>query len=252
MKLERVIAVRNNKTVYRDGELAIKVFNIGYSKGDILNEALNQALIEEAGIRVPKVQAVQKIDGKWAIVSDFIQGKTLAQLIEKTPQRQGEYMDLFVTLQNQVHTQTMPLLNRLAEKMHRQISQAELEATVRYDLHARLDAMSKRTSVCHGDFNPSNIIITEAGDPYILDWSHASQGNAGADIARTYLLFWLAGDRAGADDYLQRMAEKSALEAPYIVQWLPIVAASLSVTAKGEEKKGLLRWANLAEGQSLE
>mgnify|MGYP006900623929 FL=1 len=60
MKLERVIAVRNNKTVYRDGELVIKVFNMGYSKGDILNEALNQALIEEAGIRVPKVQAVQQ------------------------------------------------------------------------------------------------------------------------------------------------------------------------------------------------
>ena len=30
--------------------------------------------------------------------------------------------------------------------------------------------------VCHGDYNPSNIIMSENG-PYILDWSHATQGN---------------------------------------------------------------------------
>ena len=55
MNLERVIAVRNNKTVYRDGDKAIKVFDANFSKSDILNEALNQARVEEAGIRVPKV-----------------------------------------------------------------------------------------------------------------------------------------------------------------------------------------------------
>lgn len=43
MKLDRVIAVRTNKTIYRDGDRAIKVFNEDYSKADILNEALNQA-----------------------------------------------------------------------------------------------------------------------------------------------------------------------------------------------------------------
>ena len=43
MKLDRVIAVRNNKTIYRDGEKCVKVFNDNYSKSDVLNEALNQA-----------------------------------------------------------------------------------------------------------------------------------------------------------------------------------------------------------------
>ena len=45
MKLEKVIAVRTNKTVYRDGHLAIKVFDSDYSKADVLNEALNQARV---------------------------------------------------------------------------------------------------------------------------------------------------------------------------------------------------------------
>ena len=87
MKLDRVIAVRNNKTVYRDGDNCIKVFDSDYSKADILNEALNQARIEETGIRIPKIREVLTIDGKWAIVSDYIKGKTLAQLMEETRRR---------------------------------------------------------------------------------------------------------------------------------------------------------------------
>ena len=38
MKLDRIIAVRTSKTVYRDGDKAIKLFDEGYSKSDILNE----------------------------------------------------------------------------------------------------------------------------------------------------------------------------------------------------------------------
>ena len=55
MKLDRVIAVRNNKTIYRDGDKCIKVFNADFHKADILNEALNQARIEETGLHIPKI-----------------------------------------------------------------------------------------------------------------------------------------------------------------------------------------------------
>ena len=55
MKLDRVIAVRNNKTIYRDGDKCVKVFDEDYSKADVLNEALNQARIEETGLNIPKI-----------------------------------------------------------------------------------------------------------------------------------------------------------------------------------------------------
>ena len=72
MKLDRVIAVRNDKTVFRDGELCIKVFGEGYSKADVLNEALNQARIEETGLNIPRIREITNVDGKWAIISDYI------------------------------------------------------------------------------------------------------------------------------------------------------------------------------------
>ena len=67
MKLDQVIAERKVKTVYRDGDKCIKVFNENYKKYDILNEALNHARIEETGIHIPELFEVTTIDGKWAI-----------------------------------------------------------------------------------------------------------------------------------------------------------------------------------------
>ena len=99
MKLEKIIAVRNNKTIYRDGDKSIKVFNEGFSKADVLNEALNQARIEGTGLNIPKVLEVTMIEGKWAIVSEFIKGKTLAQLMEEDPEKKDEYLALLVELQ---------------------------------------------------------------------------------------------------------------------------------------------------------
>ena len=58
MKLDKVIAVRTNKTVYRDGHLAIKVFDSDYSKADVLNEALNQARVEETPQHPPPARGV--------------------------------------------------------------------------------------------------------------------------------------------------------------------------------------------------
>ena len=43
--------------------------------------------------------------------------------------------------------------------------------------------------VCHGDFNPSNVIVAKNGKMSVVDWAHATQGNASADAAMTYLLF---------------------------------------------------------------
>ena len=175
MNLDRIIAVRNNKTVYRDGDRCLKVFNEGYSKADVLNEALNQARIEETGLNIPRVLEVTVIDGKWTIVSDYIKGKTLAQLMQENPEKKDEYLNLFVDLQLEMHSKTCPLLNKLKDKMNRKICQTDLSATVRYDLHTRLESMPKHNKVCHGDFNPSNVIITDDGTPYIMVARHPGQ-----------------------------------------------------------------------------
>ena len=247
MKLDKVIAVRTTKTIYRDGDIAVKVFNEDFKKSDILNEALNHARVEETGLSVPSLREVCMIDGKWAIVTDFIAGKTLAALMEENPDKMTEYLNLFVDLQLSVHAKKSPLLSKLKDKMNMKISQSNLDATTRYDLHTRLESLPTHDKVCHGDFNPSTIIISSDGTPFILDWSHATQGNASADAARTYLLFCLAGKVETAESYLKLFCKKSDTAKQYVQKWIPIVAASQLVKGKPEEKALLMHWVDVVD-----
>ncbi len=247
MKLDKIIVARNGKTIYRDGDKCIKVFDQKYSKADVLNEALNQARIEETGLNINKIHEVTMVDGKWAIVSDFIEGKTLAELMTENEDKKLEYIELLVDIQLGIHAKTAPLLTKLKDKMNRKISSAELDATTRYELHTRLEGMPKHNKVCHGDFNPTNIIITADGTPYVLDWAHATQGNASADVARTYLLFCLNGDKDAAEAYLNIFCKKSDTAKQYVQKWLPIVAASQSVKGIPEEREFLLSWTNVVD-----
>lgn len=249
MKLDKVIAVRTSKTVYRDGNYAIKVFDEEYSKADILNEALNIARVEETGLPIPGVEEVAKINGKWAIVTDFVEGTTMAQLMAEHPEKKLEYLERFVDIQLEMHSKTAPRLGKLQDKMKRKISETGLDATTRYELDSRLGSMPKHNKLCHGDFNPSNVVITKDGGYSILDWAHATQGNASADAARTYLLFHLNGDVDTAEEYLNLFCKKSDTAKQYVQKWLPIVAASQSVKGKPEEREFLMRWVDVVEYQ---
>ena len=226
---------RADKEIYlADGNL-VKVFDANYSKANILNEALNHARVEETDLNVPKLHAVQVVDGKWAIVLDYIEGKTLQQLMDERPEKEEEYLNLFVDLQRTVFSKTVPMLNKLKDKLQGRISATNpvLEATTRYDLHTRLDSMPKHTHLCHGDFNPTNIIITKDG--------------TSADVAQSYLIFYLAGKKELADKYLKLYCKKSDTAIQYVQRWIPIVAASRLSKAKAEEADLLHSWIDVVE-----
>ena len=55
MNLDRIISVQNSITVFRDGDRCLKVFNEDCAKADVINEALNQARMEETTVTVPKI-----------------------------------------------------------------------------------------------------------------------------------------------------------------------------------------------------
>lgn len=244
---ENVLAVRPTKTIFRDGDTVVKLFNKSYSKADVLNEALNQARVEQTGLNIPHIHEVMTIDGCWAFRSDFIKGQTLQQLMLGNPDKLDYYLDLFVDLQLNMHSHVCPLLNKLKDKMHGKIEKSGLDATTRYELHTRLEAMPKHNKLLHGDFVPSNIIISDNGVPFILDWSHAVQGNGAADAAYSYLMFCLKDNRDLGDKYLKLYCRKSDTAMQYVQKWMPIVAASQSVKHIESEQALLHRWINVVE-----
>ncbi|MBQ1877562.1 MAG: phosphotransferase [Erysipelotrichaceae bacterium] len=231
------------KTVYAEGDKLYKVFVPGYNKADILNEALNQARVEECGINIPKLQEVKMIDGCWALVMDFIPGENMQVIMDKNPDKEDELLERFVNIQLNIQSKRCRLLNRHWDKMNRKIDETDLPATLRYDLHNRVERMPKLSELCHGDYNPSNVIITPDDEAYVVDWAHVTQGNGEADAARTFMLFTMAGENVRAKKYINIYCEKVGKPLSDILRWLPVLATSQSVKHIDSQKAFLNRLA---------
>ena len=242
------IAERKTKTVYRDGNKTIKLFIENYSKAAILNEALIQARVEEkTDLNMSRLLEVTKIENRWALVTEFIEGTPLDVLMREHPERQEEYLNLFVNIQLEIMSKRVPTLNRLKDKYRRKLAEADIDDTTRYELLQRLEGTKNHDKLCHGDFNPSNVIINENGEYSIIDWAHATQGNASADVAKTFLLFSLNGQTELAEKYLDLFTEKSGIERKEIQRWIPIVAAVQLKKGGAENKEFLEKWIDVVD-----
>lgn len=243
---DNLIASSELVDVYRCGDTCVKLFKEGVRKTNPLYEALTHSRVEDTGLPVPVIHELSVIDGRWAIHMDLIEGKTLADLMKENPANMDKYLNDMVDIQLEIHSKSVPKLSKLKDKMSRQInSLTEIDDVKKYELLTRLESMPKHTKLCHGNFVPENIIYNEKG-MYVVDWIAARQGNASADVGRTYLLLSLR-DPAFADKYLDLFCKKTNTDRKYVQRWLPIVAAAYLPDAKPEEHDFLMKWVDVVE-----
>ena len=247
--LTNPIAERKTKTVYRDGDKTIKLFVEKYSKADILNEALIQSRVEEnTDLKISRLQEVIKINERWALITEYVEGTPLDVLMKEHPEKEEEYLEFFVNVQMEVLSKRVPLLNRTKDKYRRKITDAaNIDDTTKYELLQRLEGMKNHNKLCHGDFIPSNIIIKENGDYAIIDWSHATVGNASGDVANTFLIFSMTGKTEFAEKYVDLYCKKTGTDKKEIQRWIPIVAAVRKTYNKPEEQEFLNNWINIVD-----
>lgn len=239
MNLE-LITTRNNNKIYKNNDCLVKIFNKGYSKQDVFNEALITSKVEELGLNVPSIKEVYTIDGCWAFDMDLIGGKCMADLIDEEPENSEKYLKMFVDIQTNIHTKKCTTFTTLRSQLYDRINASDLENYKKYDLLAVLDSSPKHNKLCHGNLNPTHIWI-DGDNAYVLDWNHATQGNASADVARTYLWFSLYKPEF-AEHYIDLFCEKTNTTKRYVRQWLPIVAAARLIKNLPEETELLKEW----------
>lgn len=248
MNLEKIIAIRNTKTIFKDKNNCIKLFYYGYAKADVLNEALNQSRVEELDINIPKIKSVETIDNKWAIITEFIDGETMSNLLKKSLNK-DEYLNRFIDLQLHVQSHECSLLTQLKDKLFKRINNAKIDDTIKKILLKDLEELPNDKALCHGDFYFSNIIVGKNKSEYILDWSHATQGCVLIDIARTYLLIAFCNDLELAEKYLDLLCSKVKYQKNDIKRWIAVTAAAQFVKANQAEREFLYPWilSNLKE-----
>lgn len=250
LKDKKLLVTRPYKVVYQDGDRIIKVFTVEHGKANVFNEALCTARVEESGLYIPPVLEVSQIDGEWALAIQYVAGETLQEKMDNDPINIPAYMEQFVEAQLSMHAKKAPRLTLQKDKFARKIDSLKdkIDATTRYELKMRLRSMPEHTKLCHGDFNPSNVIVREDGTTTIVDWAHATQGNASGDAAITYLEFALKNQKL-ADLYLDLFCKKSDTAKQYVQKWLPIAAAAQLTKGIPEEEAFLRRWTEIIDFQ---
>ena len=235
MRFDRVIAVRNNKTIYRDGDKCIKVFRCGYSAADVMQEAFQQAYVHELGIPVPQLFSVLQYRNEWAIEMQYIRGKTMQQALTETDAETASYITMLAELHMKLHRMTAPRLPYQWDMIAQRLSNVDKEV-ISGDAPAE-DSCSQNRCLCHGDFQPSNILIGNDSVLYVTDWSQASQGDPCFDTAVTYLLLAMEmGDRA-AEHYLREYVRMTgASEEKIRACFVPSAAARMAVCSAEERR----------------
>ena len=210
--------------IYRDGDRAIKFYeSIRYE--DVLREASNQKAAFEAGLPVPAVIDVCKLEGNAvALDMEYIDGQPLLQLKMDKFERKAA-IETLVKLQCRVHKAEANNLPKQSERFMQRISQSPyLNDTDKKHLSDLLDSLdTSQNCLCHGDFHPLNILY-DGSKHWIIDWVDATTGSPLADACRTYLIFKQFITRM-AGIYLKAFCKEAKVKQDDVLAWLPIVAA---------------------------
>ena len=226
--------------IYRDGRTAIKLY-INAPADEVDNEAERQRFAFNAGLPVPAVYGVRKLDSNTvALDMAYIDGKPLMQPKMDKDERK-EAIHTLVKLQcevHKVHAGSLPKQKeRLAWKIKRSASLTDSMKENLLSLLARLDNGS--AMLCHGDFHPLNILY-DGNKHWFIDWVDATSGNPLADACRTYLIFKQHMNRS-AGIYLRAFCKESQSKQADVLVWQPIIAAArLSENMDDKAKSWLL------------
>lgn len=249
MNLGKPIAQGNTAKIYLSDNKIIKVFNDHLSDSEPIKEAAKQQTAYSYGLPVPKVIDVTKINGKRAVIMEYIQGDTLGDLLLKNKEKAEIYLSLSIDIQMKIHNiePDSQDVESMKDKLARQIESVhQLDKNQKNNLIEELDLMTYENRLCHGDFHLFNLIQTSQ-QIVIIDWVDASVGDIHADVFRTYLLYSQVSTDL-AEMYLNLYCEKSEMLKADVLKWAPILAAAhLSESVSTDNTEQLMKIINRLE-----
>lgn len=146
--------------------------------------------IASAGVPAPAAFEVLRVGRRLGIVFERVHGHSMLSRAQTRPWTIFSGARELAELHARIHSVPAPPgLPAQREQIEAWIADAE-GFTVEQKAAAREQAAksSAGSCLCHGDFHPGNIFLTDGG-PVIVDWAGATSGHALADVGRTSVLF---------------------------------------------------------------
>jgi aminoglycoside phosphotransferase (APT) family kinase protein len=230
-QLYEVIGCGATSTIYRDGDSAVKLY-VNVPLEEVAREAQHQTFVRDAGLPVPAVYGVRQFVGNTvALYMQYINGQPLLNA-QMSADECLAAMATLVKLQCDVHQIREKNQPKQSEQIKRRINEAQqLDAAAKsrlLALHSRLD--DGANCLCHGDFHPLNVLY-DGSRHWIIDWVDATIGHPHADACRTYLML-KHHINSLSELYLHTFCAATNCTESDILNWLPVIAASLLYNAK--------------------
>lgn len=240
-RLDAPIAIGFTAEIYawRDGWV-LKLFNPGRSRENVEYEAELSRTVYATGLPVPAVGEVLEVEGRFGLELERIDGISMLEALTRRPWMYHKFALQLAELQAKMHTRQLPELPSQCERLRRKITYAEkLPEEVRSAALKAWKRIPEDDKLCHGDFHPGNILLSQRG-AVIIDWIDAARGSPLLDVARSTLIFGgihLPPNFPGRrplnlilgrfyQAYRERYFELNELDPKELERWLPVVAAA--------------------------
>lgn len=235
--------IANGRTaeIYPWGEgQVLKLYYDWFSIESIQFEQWISRAVHTSGIPSPAVGEIVQVNGRNGLVYQRVNGSSMLEKLPRKLWNLRRYARRMAELHVEMHTHTVQVNlpaqhDRLANKIGRARALPNDQRT--RCLNA-LESMPGGDRLCHNDFHPDNILLTEHGE-VIIDWGDAALGNPIADVARTSIIALGAAStdqipnplhrlsfRLFHDIYLRHYFSLQPGTKSEYREWMPIVAAA--------------------------
>ncbi|MBG9839339.1 MULTISPECIES: aminoglycoside phosphotransferase family protein [Bacillus cereus group] len=227
MNLGNPIAKGNTAEIYLYDSKVVKLFEEYLPNTESINEAKKQKYAYSCGLPVPNVFEVTKIQNRQAIIMEYVKGNSIGDLLLNNLNEAEHYINICVNEQKKIHAIRVntDVMEAMGERLERQIKSVhKLDEKQKESILNKLHSIKFEPRLCHGDFHPFNLILSEK-NVSIIDWVDACSGDIRADVFRTYLLYAQSHIEL-AEMYLQIYCRNTDLTREEIFQWALIITAA--------------------------
>lgn len=237
--LGRPIALGRTAEIYAwEPGWVVKLYFDWFEPDAVEFERRIASAIHATGLPVPAVGETVSVAGRVGLLYERRDGASMWSDLDQHPARLIAHAQTLAKLHAEMHARPIQAdIPPLRDKLERKLRAAKpLPEALRTAALKALEKMPDGDRLCHGDFHPGNILLSQP-DPVIIDWIDSSVGSPLADVARTTILAlgtantdpskiaWL-GISATHALYLRRYFKLRPGGRDEYRHWLPIVAAA--------------------------
>jgi aminoglycoside phosphotransferase (APT) family kinase protein len=198
----------------------------------------------EAGVKVPRpVAYLGEVDGRETFAMELVEGETIGRrIVRNPPPRLETQLAEELAKIHAIPADRLPFLRAgdVLQRFERELDTVgEPHPAIEYGLwwlrEHRPDPLPKVVS--HGDFRIGNIVVSERGLEYLLDWEFAHLADPRDDVSWPLVRAW----RFGADE--RHLGGVGAV-APYLERYTELTGVEIAEAELGWwEVLGNVKWA---------